>query len=77
MVEGRKTSGLLGGTLALGVVVQRLLADFLPVDKITRLMPACRTGTLKFSNNPQRFVGGLQVGDHLSDVEREGSAESP
>ena len=52
MVEGRKTSGCLEGLLRWELWVQRLLADFLPVDKITRLMPACRTGTLKFSNNP-------------------------
>ena len=32
--------------------LQRLVVAFFPADRMTRLMPACRTGTWKFSNRP-------------------------
>src|SRR5688572_33101147 len=55
MVEGRKTSGLFGGALALGVSTPAggLLAR----------------GQVEVQQQPQRFAGGLQIGDHLSDVD--------
>src|SRR5687767_4616815 len=67
MVEGRKTSGLFGGALALGVSTPA--GGLLTRGQDHSLDTGLQDGDVEVLQQPQRYAGGLQIGYHVSDVD--------